>query len=150
MYRLYTPFLGLQQDIYRMWFYINILFRFHSVFIERFSRSTDHFMVPVLCTASKQLQNIMISWAMEWSDVGETMLVFVSSSTLFTELSENVAFFCFSVERQESTFSYHLKNGRSVRSIEKKRLHYKVTYCITAITVQHTHSGFFDHVESLG
>ena len=52
-------------------------FHFRSVFIERFDCSTHRSTMPVLRTASERLQNVMISWAMEWSDTGETMLTFV-------------------------------------------------------------------------
>ena len=58
---------------YSMWVYnVNVPFRFCSVFIERFDRST----VTVLRTASERLHNVTISWAMEQSDTGETTLTF--------------------------------------------------------------------------
>ena len=113
---------------YSMWLYnVNVPFRFRSIFIERFDRCkqrcTHRSTVPILHTASEGLQNIMISWAMEQLDTGETTLAFVE---LWNERSQTrvaIEFDRWIVWKRSVLLSFPL-DSRSVRFsivLKKKR-----------------------------
>ena len=81
-----------QHSVYTVCDFIMLTFR--SIFIERFVRSVHRSTVPVLRTASEWLQNVMISWAMEQSDTGETTLAFVELLNEHSQTRVIIEFVC--------------------------------------------------------